>query len=81
MLRTKVLPSGALAVYLGQAKVGYVVASLPDWHWEVILVSERYRGHPRGKESSKEVALRRVEEVVTNWMRAAGVRLTPQEER
>jgi hypothetical protein len=83
-LATREARGEVLAVYAGRARIGYLCPSstrLPDeklsaepsWLWEISLVSEQARGHPRGREPTREAALARCEEVFALWCRAAGL--------
>jgi hypothetical protein len=66
--------SGILAVYCGRAKVGYVApGTRGDFIWELILVSEQLRGHPRGLAPTREAAIEKLDGLLRAWMQAAGV--------
>jgi hypothetical protein len=71
VLSTVSASGGALAVFLGRARVGYLVAADEDWMWEVTVRSDAARGHPRGR-GTREECERRFLGVLRAWLSACG---------
>lgn len=72
-LTTRVTASGIHAVYSRRAKIGYVTCESGVCNWELVLVSEQFRGHPRGQAESVDRALEELERMLSAWMLAAGM--------
>lgn len=72
-LTTRTGASGTVAVYHARAKIGYVVGDGARWHWELIMISEQYAGHPRGVAESREAALEKLEKLFGQWCAAANL--------
>ncbi len=60
-------------VWRGKCRIGYLCPSArgAEWHWELCLVSEKSRGHPRGLGKDRDAALEALRERFAAWCRAA----------
>jgi len=67
--------AGGLAVFSNRVRIGYIVKGDDDvWLWELILLSEQFKGHPRGINTSKDDALAALSDMFGKWCKAAGLK-------
>lgn len=76
MITTKKLNNtGAVVVFSNRVRIGYIVKGDDDvWLWELILLSEQFKGHPRGLAASKDNALAVLSDMFGKWCKAAGLK-------
>lgn len=62
-------------LHCGRARVGSLQKRLSSgyWIWELHLISDASRGHPRGVAASAEEATRHASERFEQWLEAAGL--------
>ena len=67
--------AGAIVVFSNRVRIGYINKGDDDvWLWELILLSEQFKGHPRGLAQSKEEALQQLTDIFAKWCKAAGLK-------
>jgi len=59
--------------YSNRARIGYIKQSGDEWFWELSLLSEQFKGYPRGFSASRDGAQADVTRMFAAWCRAAGL--------
>jgi hypothetical protein len=63
-----------VVVFSERVRIGYINKGKDNiWLWELILLSEQFKGYPRGISDTKEDALNGLSDMFVKWCKAAGL--------
>lgn len=66
---------GALTtIWSNRVKIGYIHNTAGGWYWELLLVSEQFKGYPRGAATTMQEAVANAEKYFRLWCVAAGLK-------